>query len=83
MPARNASGLRRLGAASAWRDYSGTVERKTVGVALTPHPENFRPSWFHARDYGLLVANSFGRQAFRKGTPSRVEAKPGEKFRMR
>ena len=39
---------------------------------LMPDPRNFRPSWFHARDYGLLVANPFGRQAFTKGEPSRV-----------
>jgi hypothetical protein len=48
-----------------------------------PDAANFRPSWFHARDYGLFVANPFGRQAFRKGEPSRVEVKPGETFRLR
>ena len=47
------------------------------------HPENFRPSWFHARDYGLLEANPFGRQAFGKGEKSSVVVKPGEKLRLR
>ena len=26
-------------------------------------PENFRASWFHSRDYGLIVANPFGKKA--------------------
>ena len=47
------------------------------------HPENFRPSWFHARDYGLLAANPFGRAAFNKGEPSKVVVKPGESLRLR
>jgi hypothetical protein len=78
---RNGRGV--WGQASAWCAYRGVVDGKKVGVMLTPHPDNFRPSWFHARDYGLLVANPFGRHAFRKGEPSRVEVKPGETFRLR
>lgn len=53
------------------------------GVLVVPDPANFRPSWMHARDYGLLVANPFGRKAFTKGEASRVEVKPGESFRLR
>src|SRR5262249_26027902 len=55
-----------------WCDYSGTVRGQRVGVTLIPAPANFRPSWFHARDYGLLVANAFGRNAFTRGEKSRV-----------
>lgn len=66
-----------------WCSCSGVIEGKKVGVMLMPHPENFRRSWFHARDYGLLAANPFGQKAFTKGSPSRVEVKPGEKFRLR
>ena len=43
------------------------------------HPENLRhPTWWHARDYGLLAANPFGQHDFegRKG-----ERKLGE-FRL-
>jgi hypothetical protein len=47
------------------------------------HPDNFRPSWFHARDYGFLAANAFGRAAFKKGEPSKVVVKPGEELRLR
>lgn len=66
-----------------WCDYSGTVAGQRVGMTLFGHPANFRPSWFHARDYGLLVANPFGRQAFGKGDKSSVVVKPGETLRLR
>jgi len=70
------------GTSSPWCDYAGIVDGKLVGVTLICHPQNFRPSWFHARDYGLLVANPFGRAAFHHGQPSRVEVAAGEKFKL-
>ena len=71
------------GHSAPWCDYSGTINGQQVGATLFCHPENFRPSWFHARDYGLLVANPFGRQAFKHGDASQVVIKPGEQFRLR
>jgi hypothetical protein len=71
------------GNAFDWCDYRGELDGKRVGIALFPHPENFRPSWFHSRDYGMLVANPFGRHAFGKGEKSAVTVKPGDKFRLR
>jgi hypothetical protein len=75
-----------------WCHYSGTVTMKMVagdkdlsfrtGLLLVPHPQNFRRSWMHARDYGLLVANPFGQRAFTKGPASRIDVKPGEIFRL-
>ena len=46
-----------------WCDYSGTVDDKKVGVAVFAHTGNPVPSLWHARDYGLLAANPFGRNA--------------------
>lgn len=66
-----------------WCAYSGVVDGKQVGVMLMPHPKNFRRSWFHARDYGLLVANPFGQNAFTKGEKSKVPVKKDEKLRLR
>ena len=66
-----------------WCDYSGTVDDKHVGMTIFCHPDNFRPSWFHARDYGFMAANAFGRAAFHHGAPSKVVVKPGESLRLR
>lgn len=71
------------GKSSQWCDYSGPVAGENVGVTVLPHPQNFRPSWWHARDYGLIVANPFGRKAFEGGNPSRVDVASGKPFRLR
>ena len=34
-------------------------------------------------DYGILVANQFGRKAFHKGDASKIVVRPGEKIRIR
>lgn len=49
------------GKRAKWIDYWGQVDGHTVGIAMFDHPSNFRfPTWWHARDYGLLSANPFG-----------------------
>lgn len=79
----------RTGAAGAWGrqadwcDYSGVVEGRAVGVTVMGHPLNFRRSWWHVRDYGLLTANPFGRAAFTGGEQSRIRVARGEHFRLR
>ena len=71
------------GNVAQWCDYGGTMAGQRIGMAIVCHPENFRPSWFHARDYGFMTANAFGRQAFAKGDKSSVVVRPGEKLRLR
>ena len=71
------------GSALDWCDYSGTIDGRQVGVTVMPDPANFRPSWFHNRDYGLMVANPFGRKAMTGGESSRVTVKKGESLRLR
>jgi methane monooxygenase PmoA-like len=66
-----------------WCDYSGQIDGQELGILVVPHPANFRRSWFHARDYGFVAANPFGRQAFTKGEKSRVVVAPGESLRLR
>lgn len=66
------------GRAADWCDYSN----RQAGILLMPDPANFRRSWFHVRDYGLMVANPFGRQALTRGEPSRVEVAPGTTFTL-
>jgi hypothetical protein len=76
------NGAQVWGRQADWCRYGGDIGGRYVGVALLPHPQNFRRAWFHARDYGLLVANPFGQKAFTKGESSRVVVKPGETFRL-
>jgi hypothetical protein len=71
------------GNAADWCDYSGIIDGRLVGITTMCDPGNFRPSWLHARDYGALVVNPFGQQAFGKGPASKVVVKPGESFRLR
>lgn len=71
------------GNSAAWCDYSGTLDGRHVGITIFCHPENFRPTRFHARDYGYVAANAFGRAAFGKGPTSKVVVRPGEELRLR
>ncbi|MFN3193947.1 MAG: PmoA family protein [Aureliella sp.] len=60
----NAAGVREKeiwGKRAPWIDYWGKVDGQIVGIAVFDHPTNLRhPTWWHARDYGLLSANPFG-----------------------
>jgi hypothetical protein len=70
------------GKTAAWCDGRGRLGGREAGIAVMADPGNFRPSWFHARDYGLIVANPFGRKALTKGEPSRVVVPRGEPFHL-
>jgi hypothetical protein len=71
------------GKQAKWCDYAGSSERGRAGLTVMPHPKNFRPCWYHARDYGLVVANPFGRKALTGGEKSAVVVKKGETLRLR
>ena len=66
-----------------WCDYSGVIDGRRVGMTLLPDPANFGRSWFHARDYGFIAANPFGRNAFTKGDVSRLLVRRGKSLRLR
>lgn len=68
------------GQPAAWCDYSGKVDGKRVGVLLVPGSGNPHASWWHNRDYGVLVANPFGRKAMKQGEESRIVVKKGESY---
>ena len=71
------------GQPSDWCDYSGTLDGRALGITLMADPMNFRRSWWHTRDYGLMVANPFGRAAMKQGERSLFTVNPGEQFRLR
>ena len=70
------------GQPAAWCDYSGTGE-KSGGIMLMANSTNFRESWWHNRDYGVFVANPFGRQAMKQGARSEITVAQGETLRIR
>ena len=55
------------GKRAKWVDYWAEIKGHVVGVAIFDHPDNPRhPTWWHARDYGLVAANPFGVHNFEK-----------------
>lgn len=73
------------GRQSRWCSYWGVVDGKKAGIALMPAPGNFRPSWFHTRNYGLMVANAFGKKSMtapddKAVVPDQTCVRKGESF---
>ena len=63
------------GKRAKWVDYWAPIGGKTVGVAIFDHPSNPRhPTWWHARDYGLVAANPFGVHHFERAKRGRKHA---------
>jgi len=53
------------GKRARWIDYTGEVNGQTCGITIFDSPHNYGyPTYWHARDYGLLAANPFGGKAF-------------------
>ena len=54
------------GTKANWVAFYGPDEKDEPAViAMFDHPANFRhPTWWHARDYGLMAANPFGQHDF-------------------
>lgn len=77
------------GKVSAWCDYSGPIgEGKTAGLTVFADPKNEFDSAWHARDYGLLAANPFGRAGHakfpdRKDRTDLVKVEKGKHLRLR
>lgn len=53
------------GKRAKWVDYYGPIENKVVGIAIFDAPSNpGHPTYWMARDYGLVAADPFGAHAF-------------------
>lgn len=51
------------GRQAAWCDYSGKIDGKVAGITIFPNPSNPQTCWWHNRNYGVFVANPFGKRA--------------------
>ncbi len=69
------------GQPAMWCDYSGSGDA-SAGILLMASPANFRESWWHNRDYGVFVANPFGREAMKQGPRSALSVPPGEPLQI-
>ncbi len=70
------------GQPAQWCDYSAKSGNRQVGITLMASPDNFRESWWHNRDYGVFVANPFGRAAMKQGNKSSISIARGTDFRI-
>ncbi len=78
---RNEKGI--WGKPGEWCDAGGLVDGRRTGALVVADAANPAPSRLHARDYGLLVFNPFGRKAFGAGEAARTEVKKGDTLRLR
>ena len=55
------------GKRAAWVSYWAPLKEGVTGFSIFDHPTNLRhPTWWHARDYGLVAANPFGIHNFER-----------------
>lgn len=73
------------GQAAEWCDYSGKVSDRPAGITLyfNAKQERLPECWWHNRDYGVFVANPFGRAAMKQGAKNAIRVEPGSSFRLR
>lgn len=75
------------GQAADWCDYSGQVDGKACGISVFDDPANRPRAVWHAREYGLVAANPFGRNKSgfpaTKGRNDVVRLAKGEHLKLR
>ena len=69
------------GKQAAWCDYSGKIGTQVIGITIFPSPQNAHPCWWHNRDYGVFVANPFGKRAGH--VDGKLTLKKGESLRLK
>lgn len=77
------NGAQVWGKQAKWFNYFGEIDNRHVGIMVVPNPGNPRPSWLHARDYGVVVTNPFPKQPRERHEPYvKTPVKRGETFRL-
>ena len=70
------------GQPAIWCGYSGEINGRWAGITILANGKTPRIPWWHNRDYGLMVANQFGRNAMRHGEKSKLTVKTGSKLQL-
>ena len=71
---------------SPWCDYVGSIGGKTAGIAIFDDPANKPSAVWHARAYGLMAANPFGRDGSfpsQKGNTDLFKMAKGDHLKLR
>lgn len=71
------------GKPAAWATYAREIEGRTRGVAILPARSNPTPTWWHSRDYGVIVANGFGPRVLPESADGKLVVRPGEALTLR
>jgi Methane oxygenase PmoA len=83
----NSNGLKSAkatwGQPAQWCDYSGQDSGRSVGITLLASTDSVGPCWWHNRDYGLIVANPFGRAAMQQGAKQQFVIEPNQSLQLR
>lgn len=69
------------GKPSAWAAYSREIDGRVRGAAIFPAATN--PTWWHSRDYGVIVANGFGKRVLPPAANGRLVVPAGESLKLR
>ena len=68
---------------AAWATYSRELDGRVQGVAIFPAASNPNPTWWHSRDYGVIVANGFGKRVLPASADGKLVVKPGDALNLR
>lgn len=70
------------GKVADWCEYFAVVDGRRRGATVFPYPVNPQRAWWHARDYGLLVANPFGPRVLPAQADGKVTVPAGGEHRL-
>ena len=62
------------GQPAIWCDYSGEIAGKWAGITIMANGKTPRMPWWHNRNYGLMVANQFGKKAMKHGGEKPIQS---------
>lgn len=71
------------GRPAAWAAYTRAVDGRVRGAASFAAETNPYPTWWHTRDYGLMVANGFGPRVLPTTAQGKLVVKAGESLGLR